>query len=351
MVERVLIMAGGTGGHVFPALAVASELRKSGAELSWLGAKGGMEADLVTASDIQLHLINVSGLRGKGVLAKLAAPLRLVRAVWQANKVVGIADPSVVIGFGGFASGPGGMVAWLRRRRLLIHEQNAVAGTTNRILRRFADRVLEAFPGSLPGAELVGNPVREDVETIQSPEERLAGRSGSFRVLVLGGSQGARFLNQHVPLALSQCETPVEVWHQCGKRWNDETTACYQQVGLDARIDSFVEDVAAAYCWADLVICRAGAMTVAELAAAGVASLLVPFPYAIDDHQTANASWLVEAGGAQMIQEKEASEESLSNILAALLDRSRLLAMATAARAKANRATAARIAGICQGVV
>lgn len=350
MAERALIMAGGTGGHVFPALAVASELGKAGVQLSWLGAKGGMEEQLVDSPDIQLNLIQVSGLRGKGVSAKLAAPWRLFRAIWQANSVFNRINPSVVIGFGGFASGPGGLVAWLRRRRLVIHEQNAVAGTTNRILRRFADRVLEAFPGSLPDAELVGNPVREEVEAIPVPIERLAGREGNYRILVLGGSQGARFLNQSVPLALSQCGKPVEVWHQCGKRWLDETRANYEQVSQDARVESFLTDMAAAYRWADLVICRAGAMTVAELAAAGVASLLVPFPFAIDDHQTANANWLVNAGGARIVQEKEASTESLAETVRELLDRERLLAMATATRAKANRAAAARIADICRGV-
>ena len=349
MIERALIMAGGTGGHVFPALAVATELKKAGLELSWLGAKGGMEENLVTDPDIQLYLINVSGLRGKGTTAKMAAPWRLVRAIWQANKVFSRVNPSVVIGFGGFASGPGGLVAWLRRRRLVIHEQNAVAGTTNRILQRFAGRVLEAFPGSLPDAELVGNPVRRDVETIPAPQDRLAGREGSYRVLVLGGSQGARFLNQHVPAALSQSGKPVEVWHQCGKRWLDETGSSYEQLGLDVRLESFIGDMAGAYSWADLVICRAGAMTIAELAAAGAASLLVPFPYAIDDHQTANANWLAEAGGARVVQENEASEQGLVEIVRDLLDRGRLLAMAAAARTRTNRAAATLIADICQG--
>jgi UDP-N-acetylglucosamine--N-acetylmuramyl-(pentapeptide) pyrophosphoryl-undecaprenol N-acetylglucosamine transferase len=349
VIERALIMAGGTGGHVFPALAVATELKRAGLELSWLGAKGGMEESLVTDPDIQLHLINVSGLRGKGITAKIAAPWRLTRAIWQANMVFSRVNPSVVIGFGGFASGPGGFVAWLRRRRLVIHEQNAVAGTTNRILRRFADRVLEAFPGSLPGAELVGNPVRGDVEGIPAPQDRLAGRDGSYRVLVLGGSQGARFLNQHIPAALSQSGKPIEVWHQCGNGWLDETRSSYEQVGLDARVESFIDDMAAAYSWADLVICRAGAMTVAELAAAGAASLLVPFPYAIDDHQTANANWLAEAGGAGLIQESEASKQGLADTVRDVLDRGRLLAMAAAARTRANKAAAARIADICRG--
>lgn len=350
MVDRVLIMAGGTGGHVFPALAVASELQKVGAQLSWLGAKGGMEESLVGGSGIELHLIQVSGLRGKGMLEKLAAPWRLIRAIWQANLVFGKAKPSVVIGFGGFASGPGGLVAWLRRRRLIIHEQNAVAGTTNKILRRFADRVLEAFPGSLPGAELVGNPVRAEMEAIPAPDDRLASREGSYRVLVLGGSQGARFLNQSVPLALRQCGKPVEVWHQCGMRWLNETQTGYQEVGISARVESFVEDMAAAYSWADVVICRSGAMTVAELSAAGVASLLVPFPFAIDDHQTANANWLVSVGGAEMIQEREASKEGLARVVGELLDRGKLMAMASAARARANSAAASHIANICRGV-
>lgn len=343
-------MAGGTGGHVFPALAVAAELATAGAELDWLGAKGGMEEKLVTGAGIPLHLIQVSGLRGKGITAKLAAPWRLVRAIVQANSVLRKANPSVVIGFGGFASGPGGLVAWLRRCRLVIHEQNAVAGTTNRILRRFADRVLEAFPGSLVGAEVVGNPVRKELEDIAPPDIRLSNREGAYRVLVLGGSQGARFLNQSVPAALSQCSSAVEVWHQCGGRWLEETQASYDQAGNQARIETFIEDMAAAYSWADLVVCRAGAMTVSELAAVGVASLLIPFPYAIDDHQTANANWLVNAGGAQVIQENGTTSEVFAAVLDGLLDHRKLLAMANASRASARTSAAKQIADICRGL-
>ena len=351
MAERVLIMAGGTGGHVFPALAVANHLREAGCRLSWLGSSGGIEESLVPNADIRLYLIQVSGLRGKGMAAKLTAPWRLLRAIWQANRVFSRANPSIVVGFGGFASGPGGLIAWLRRRRLIIHEQNAVAGTTNRILRRFADRVLEAFPGSLSGAELVGNPVRPSVEAIAAPPQRLAGRQGAFHVLVLGGSQGARFLNQTVPQALKESGAELEIRHQCGNRWLEETRQSYQEVGLTATVERFVEDMAAAYGWADLVICRAGAMTVAELAAAGVASVLIPFPFAVDDHQSANATWLVNAGAARVVDESAATADTLAALVAELLDRDRLLVMAGAARARAMPASALRIADICRGII
>ncbi len=346
--ERVLVMAGGTGGHVFPALAVARKLRESGIGVSWLGAVGGIEEKLVPGQAIPLHLIQVSGLRGKGWMAQLGAPWRLARALWQANRVLSQVNPSVVLGFGGFVSGPGGVVAWVRRRRLIIHEQNAVAGTTNRLLRHLATQVLEAFPGSLPGARLVGNPVRESVEHLEAPELRLGMRTGPFRILVLGGSQGARFLNQSLPQALRRCQQAIEIRHQCGNRWLDETTQAYTAAGLAARVERFVEDMAEAYRWADLVICRSGAMTVAELAAAGVASILVPYPHAIDDHQHANAQWLVEAGAAEVMDEAEANAEVLASKIEGLLDRDGLMRMARAARQRAFPGAAAHIAALCR---
>lgn len=340
-------MAGGTGGHVFPALAVAEVLRARGHEVAWLGAVRGIENELVPRAGFPLHRLAVAGLRGKGLLALLAAPFRLLRALGQSLDVLRRFDPAVVLGLGGFASGPGGLAAWLTRRPLLVHEQNAVAGYTNRLLARLARRRLCAFPGSLPRAEVVGNPVRAAIADLPEPARRFADRAGPPRLLVLGGSQGARALNRMLAPALARLEMEVAVRHQAG-RGLEEARAAYAAAGVGAELCAFIEDMAEAYGWADLVVCRAGAMTVSEIAAAGVAALFVPFPHAVDDHQTANAGYLVAVGAARLVRENELTAERLAEELRALLqDRGQLLAMARRAREKAVTDAAERVAAAC----
>jgi UDP-N-acetylglucosamine--N-acetylmuramyl-(pentapeptide) pyrophosphoryl-undecaprenol N-acetylglucosamine transferase len=348
-----LIMAGGTGGHVFPALALARELRARSWRVVWLGTRRGLEARLVPAEQIALEWLSVGGLRGKGVLVWLRAPLKLARALLQAIAVIRRQRPALVIGLGGFVAGPGGVAAWLLRRPLLIHEQNAIAGFTNRCLAHLARRVLTAFPGSFAPqvrTQVVGNPVRREITELPPPPQRFALRQGPIRVLVVGGSQGATRLNATLPYALARAtETqPFDVQHQTGERWIDAAKRNYATAGMSARLQPFIEDMAAAYGWADLVICRAGALTVSELAAAGVAAILVPFAAATDDHQTRNASFLVDAGAAVMIPEHELSAERLAAELLRLCPgRGHLLAMAERARALARPRAAQDLAEAC----
>jgi UDP-N-acetylglucosamine--N-acetylmuramyl-(pentapeptide) pyrophosphoryl-undecaprenol N-acetylglucosamine transferase len=349
----VLIMAGGTGGHVFPALALARELRERSWQVVWLGTRRGLEARLVPAEHIALEWLSVSGLRGKGVLVWLSAPLKLARALLQALAVIRRRRPVLVVGLGGFVAGPGGIAAWLLRRPLLIHEQNAIAGFTNRCLARLARRVLTAFPGSFAPrvhAQVVGNPVRREISDLPPPSQRFALRDGPMRVLVVGGSQGATRLNATLPRALARAAAtqPFDVQHQAGERWIDAARRSYAEAGMSARLQPFIEDMAAAYGWADLVICRAGALTVSELAAAGVAAILVPFAAATDDHQTRNAEFLVDAGAAIMIAERELSAERLAAELLRLCPgRGPLLAMAERARALARPRAAHDLAEAC----
>lgn len=348
---HVLIMAGGTGGHVFPALAVAEELRARGHAVTWLGTARGIEARLVPQASIALETIGVTGLRGKGWRTLLAAPWRLVRALWQARAVLKRVQPQVVLGMGGFASGPGGLAAWLQGRPLVVHEQNAIPGLTNRSLARLAVTVLEAFPGSFPAsrnAQAVGNPVRAALTNLPTPAQRFATRNGSRRILILGGSQGARALNEIVPRALSETNVSCEVWHQTGADMEREVAAAYVQYGIQARVATFIDDMAAAYGWADLVVCRAGAMTVSEIAAAGVAAVFIPFPAAVDDHQTHNARVLEAAGAARIVQQRDLTHEMLANVLHELLqDRARLHRMAEHARSQAQPQATQRVADAC----
>jgi UDP-N-acetylglucosamine--N-acetylmuramyl-(pentapeptide) pyrophosphoryl-undecaprenol N-acetylglucosamine transferase len=346
---RVMIMAGGTGGHVFPALAVAAELRQRGAEVFWLGTRQGLEAKLVPAAGISMEWVSVSGLRGKGAMAWLLAPWRLLWAALQVLAVMLRQRPVVVLGMGGFVTGPGGVVTWLLRKPLVIHEQNAIAGLTNRLLAPLAQRVLEAFPGTFHGKHVThtGNPVRRVIADLPVPEQRFAARSGVLRLLVLGGSLGARALNEVVPAALAQLSSRPEVWHQTGSHNLDETLEHYRAAAVTARVEPFIDDMAAAYGWADLVVCRAGALTVAELAAAGVGAVLVPYPHAVDDHQTRNAAYLSDAGAAVVIQQAELTRERLRELWTSLADRSRLLAMAQAARGLAQPQAAATVAALC----
>lgn len=345
---KLMIMAGGTGGHVYPALAVAHHLRALGHQIVWMGAPDSFESRVVTAQGIPMQYVRVSGLRGKGVLKLLQAPLLLLRAVLQAISVLRRERPDAVLGMGGFAAGPGGVAAWLLRRPLLVHEQNAAAGLTNRWLARIARCVLEAFPGTFAHARTVGNPVRAGFAALPSPDQRME-HDGAPRLLVVGGSQGARALNERVPQALAlmaPAERP-DVRHQ-GGRTVDVARQAYAAAGVSAQIDAFIEDMPAALGWADLVVCRAGASTIAELGAAGCASVLVPFPHAVDDHQTRNAEYLVHAGAAVLLAEHEATPARLAALLRELLgDHLCLRRMAAAARAAAWTEATEQIAQAC----
>ncbi|MES2310666.1 MAG: undecaprenyldiphospho-muramoylpentapeptide beta-N-acetylglucosaminyltransferase [Pseudomonadota bacterium] len=349
----VLIMAGGTGGHIFPGLAVAECLRAQGVPVVWLGAVGGMETKVVPAQRIELHTVAVGGLRGKGIKTRLLAPLMLLRALFASLAVLRRVKPRSVLSMGGYVAGPGGLAAWLLRRPLLVHEQNRVAGFTNRKLAGLAERVLAGFADVLPQAEWVGNPVRDAIAALPLPAQRMADRSGRPRLLVLGGSLGARALNLTVPQALAQL-TPAqrpEVVHQCGTRGLDEARAAYAKAGVEAQVVAFIDDMAGSYEWADLAVCRAGALTLAELTAAGLGAVLVPFPHAVDDHQTRNAEALVAIGAAVVMQESELDIPSLAQRLESLLsDRRRLLAMAEAARTLAKPDAAQVIARACMEV-
>lgn len=354
----VLIMAGGTGGHIFPGLAVAEALRQQGIAVAWLGAAGGMEERVVPGYDIPFYPLSVGGWRGKGWRTRLLAPFVLLRAVAMAARQLRRIHPCSVLSMGGFAAGPGGLAAWCLRRPMLVHEQNRIPGVTNKFLARRAQRVLvgfaDAFAGTHVAAQWVGNPVRADIAALPRPAQRFAGRDRGLRVLVLGGSQGALALNQQLPRALARqadADT-LQIHHQCGGKGLDDARDAYAEAGLQARVEAFIEDMAAAYAWADLAVCRAGALTLAELCAAGVASLLVPFPHAVDDHQTRNAEALVAADAARVVAESDFETDALDAQLAPLLDgRERLLRMAETARELAQPQAADTIAAQCLEVV
>ena len=349
----VLIMAGGTGGHVFPALAVARALRLRNEQVVWLGTDRGLEARVVPAEGIALEKVRVQGLRGKGIATWLTAPLRILIAVADAVRVVRRCRPKVVLGMGGYTAGPGGLAAWLLRRPLVIHEQNAVAGLTNRLLAGFAREVLEAFPGAFSArrkTRVTGNPVRADIAGLPPPATRFAGRSGRLRLLVLGGSQGALALNERVAAAvalLPAAERP-EIRHQAGEGTRAVAEAAYRAAGVEAQVLSFISDMAEAYGWADLVLCRSGALTVAELAAAGVGAVLVPFPAAVDDHQTRNAAYLVDAGAATLVPQDALTAERLAAELRPYLGSGdAALVRAECARSMARPQATDEIVGIC----
>lgn len=337
--KTIMIMAGGTGGHIFPALAVAEVLRKQGWNIVWLGAKAGMEATLVAPRGYTMAWINMSGVRGKGLLRTVTLPLQLLIAFWQSARAIFAHRPNVVLGMGGYVSFPGGMMASLLNRPLAIHEQNSIAGLSNRVLAKLADRVLAGFPDAFAAARGVwtGNPVRSDIAALPAPAQRFAARTGPLRLTVIGGSLGAQALNSTVPQALALI-APAErprVTHQSGQRHLADVEQHYRAAGVDATLLPFIDNMAAQYAESDLVICRAGASTIAELAAAGIASVLVPFPQAVDDHQTHNARFLSERGAAVLIPQNELTPQKLAELLLTL-DRTVLLDMANKARAVAK---------------
>jgi UDP-N-acetylglucosamine--N-acetylmuramyl-(pentapeptide) pyrophosphoryl-undecaprenol N-acetylglucosamine transferase len=350
----IVIMAGGTGGHVFPALAVAHYLQLSGFDVQWLGTRRGIEARLVPAAQIPIHYIAASGLRGKNLFATLLGGLRLAVSLLQSLRLMMILRPVCVLGMGGFVSAPGGLAAWLLRRPLVIHEQNAVAGSSNRLLARFACRVLAAYPITVgpSRAQYVGNPVRDEISASPAPQQRY-GRTTGLKLLVVGGSLGAKAINDIIPAALALIDTDQrpQVWHQTGSVHIDSVLQAYQGLAMEVKCEAFIDDMPAAYQWADLIICRAGALTVAEITAVGLASILVPLPYAIDDHQRENARWLVDNDAGLLMLQDDMNATSVARLIRELGEQpQKLLRMATNARQLLQPNAAEKVASICQEV-
>lgn len=351
MKRTLVIMAGGTGGHIMPGLAVADEMARHGWRVVWMGNPDGMEARLVPEKGYEMAWVRFSALRGKGILRKLLLPFNLLRGFAQAFSHFKRIQPDVVLGMGGFISFPGGMMAVLRGIPLVLHEQNSIAGLANKVLSKIADRVLTGFPEVMPKGQWIGNPVRHDIAVLPAPTFRYNERQGKLHLLVIGGSLGAQALNDTVPqaLALLAADERPEVVHQAGEKHIEALRAAYAAAGVDANPVAFIEDMASAYAWADVVICRAGALTIAELAAAGVASILVPFPHAVDDHQTANARFLVRAGAAMLLPQSELAAERLA--LLRTLSRGQLLEMAEKAHALARPNATSEVAQTCRELI
>jgi UDP-N-acetylglucosamine--N-acetylmuramyl-(pentapeptide) pyrophosphoryl-undecaprenol N-acetylglucosamine transferase len=349
--KTVLIMAGGTGGHIFPALAVADQLREYDWRVVWLGSKIGMESRLVPQYGFEMEWVRFSGLRGKGILRALLLPLSLLVAFGQTARAIFRVRPDVVLGMGGYISFPGGVMAALLARPLVLHEQNAVAGLANKVLAKFADRILVAFPNALRNAEWTGNPVRRDIVQLVAPEHRYGSRTGNLNILVVGGSLGARVLNETVPRALALMPPSVRpnVTHQAGENHLAMLEREYQLAGVEATTLAFINDMSTAYASADLVICRAGALTVSEIAAAGVASVLVPFSFAVDDHQTFNARYLSDKSAAVLLPQSDFTPRKLADLLLRCT-RTKLLEMATKARALGKPDAAKIVAQRCMAI-
>ena len=339
--KTILIMAGGTGGHIFPGLAVADEMRAAGWDVVWMGNRGGMEERLVPPRGYRAAWIRARAARGKGLLAKLLLPANLLFSFWESAREIRRIRPDVVLGLGGYVAFPGGMMASLLNKPLALHEQNAIAGLANRVLALVADKRMVAFPSALRDAEWTGNPVRQSIASLDFPEKRFENRAGPLRILVVGGSLGAQALNEALPRALSLVKEKVLVVHQAGERHLDALKANYAQAGVEGELVAFIHDMARRYAEADLVICRAGAVTVAELSVGGVPSVLVPFPFAVDDHQSANARFLAEHGAAILLPQAELTPSKLAGLIGSL-DRPKLLEMAKKARAL-GKPDAARI--------
>jgi len=354
-IKHVLIAAGGTGGHVYPALAVADYLREQDVKITWVGTEKGLEHRVVPVNNIPLELISISGLRGKGLLNLIFVPVKLILAITQTIKIFMRVKPDAVLGMGGFVSGPCGLAAYILRKPLYIHEQNAIPGLTNKVLSYLATTVMQAFPNSFKDKNIVtlGNPIRKEISDVPEPEERMLGRNDNIRLLIIGGSLGAQALNENIPHVLSEIEKGLQpdVWHQTGRDKLDSTLERYKKSNIEAKVAEYIEDMAEAYEWADLVICRAGALTISELANAGVAAILVPYPYAVDDHQTANANYLTSVGAAVLIPQEQLVaklKETLTELLQA--GRTKLTDMAKAARELSKPSATKDVAEICLGV-
>lgn len=352
---KILIIAGGTGGHVMPALAVARHLRQHGHEVHWLGTRAGIEARLVTQENFPISYVDIQGLRGKKAYTLLLAPFKILKAIIQSYRVLSVVRPNAVLCMGGYVSGPGAIAAWLRRCPIVLHEQNAVAGWTNRVLAHFAKRIMVAFPNAFKDRNTTkivetGNPVRQDIINIQAPKERLTSRQSQVRLLILGGSQGATKLNELLPQAIALLppqERPL-IWHQTGKNNLDVTQKSYEDHEIKAQVSDFIQDMQEAYAWADIIICRAGALTIAEICAVGIPSILIPFPYAVDDHQTYNAKYLSNQGAAILVKQSALSPQHLSEMLQDLITHpNKRLAMAIASHALAKPLATTIVAEHC----
>ncbi len=349
-----LFMAGGTGGHIFPALAVAEELRERGASIHWLGTALGMENTLVPKHGIDLHSISIKGFRGKGLLKKISMPFLLLKAVLQAISIIWQLKPNVIIGFGGYVAAPGGIAAFLLRKPLVIHEQNSVAGSTNKLLAKFANKRLEAFSGALTNAVLVGNPVRKAVcELFDKALTSTEDKKTVLNILIMGGSLGAEAINKAVPQAIAKLPTTlaIDVWHQTGKGKLEQVAESYKELKFDARIDEFIDDVTQAYQWADVIICRAGALTVSEVAIAGLPAIFIPYPYAIDNHQVVNAQWLVDNNAANMIEQCDLTADTLAKSLEGLLiDKQKIQNYSQSLKELAMPHATKNVADICEQI-
>ena len=347
--KTILIMAGGTGGHIFPGLAVAEQMRAAGWEVVWMGARGGMEERLVPKHGYRVAWIRAKAARGKGIVQKLLLPANLLYSFWESARHIRSLRPNVVLGLGGYVAFPGGMMASLWNRPLALHEQNAIPGLANRVLAQISDKVMAGFPQALKGAEWTGNPVRAEIAAIASPESRFAGRQGPLKILVVGGSLGAQALNEAMPRALALLENRPVVVHQSGEKHLEALKRHYQDAGVRGELVAFIDDMARRYAEADLVVCRAGAVTIAELSAGGMASILVPFPHAVDDHQTANGKFLADHGAAILIQQRDLSAQRLAELIRSL-DRAKLLDMARKARALGKPEAARVVAERCMSI-
>ena len=347
--KTILIMAGGTGGHIFPGLAVAEQMRAAGWEVVWMGARGGMEERLVPKHGYRAAWIRAKAARGKGLLQKLLLPANLLYSFWESARHIRSVRPNVVLGLGGYVAFPGGMMASLWNRPLALHEQNAIPGLANRVLSQISDKVMAGFPQALKNAEWTGNPVRAEIAAIASPEVRFQNRQGPLRILVVGGSLGAQALNEAMPQAMALLKDKPLVVHQSGEKHLDALRKHYAEAGVQGELVAFIDDMARRYAEADLVVCRAGAVTVAELSAGGMASILVPFPHAVDDHQTANGKFLADHGAALLIQQRDLTPQKLAQMIEGL-DRSRLLDMARKARALGKPDAARVVAERCMSI-
>lgn len=333
--KRLLVMAGGTGGHVFPGLAVAKQLQQLGWEIRWLGTADRMEADLVPKHGIEIDFIKVKGLRGQGLVKLIKAPFQIVNAIIQAKKHIKSWNPDVVLGMGGYVSGPGGVAAWLSGIPVVLHEQNAVAGLTNQWLSKIASKVFQAFPGAFPKAEVVGNPVREDVACLPAPAERFSQRSGDIRILLMGGSQGAQVLNKTMPDVMAKLSDGYVIRHQAGRNNAEDLIKDYRSKGIDnADVSEFITDMADAYQWADILVCRSGALTVSEVSAAGVGAIFIPFMHK-DRQQALNADHLIENKAAIMIEQQDLTADKLADMISNL-SREDMLMMAEQAKSVAK---------------